>query len=181
MITTHHLGEIPNDPAVYGLWAGRERHAYCVYVGITDTLRRRLIQHLVTRDSSIVTGAAAATLRPELVTEVRWWCHRRFKNDTWRAAAEIVASTVLFPTLRSRGKPPRDAMELADSQEFRDEMTILFENAPTGQFKIPNLTLVGDHVATLADRLKALEARVAALEDGHIPTGSRVRRGKGGS
>ena len=175
MLTTRHLSDIPNDPAVYSLWAGERRRAYCVYVGITDALRRRLIQHLVTRDSSIVTGAAAASLRPELVTEVRWWCHRRFRNATWRAAAEIVAAEIQFPTLRSRGKPQRKARELARTEQFRAEMTQLFKSDPTGRFAVPNFAVIGDRIADLFDRVEALEGKIAAMESG-APGATRRRR-----
>lgn len=175
MLTTRHLADIPNDAAVYSLWAGGGRHAYCVYVGITDALRRRLIQHLVTRDSSIVTGAAAASLRPDLVTEVQWWCHRRFRNDTWRAAAEIVAADVQFPALRSRGKPPREASELADTEAFREEMTELFESEPTGRFEVPSLAVIGDRIAALFERVESLETRLSALEAAGSGT-TRTRR-----
>jgi excinuclease UvrABC nuclease subunit len=46
------IADLPNRPALYALYGGTGRHAYVAYVGITDKLKRRVAQHLLTRDSS---------------------------------------------------------------------------------------------------------------------------------
>ena len=60
------LTALPQEPAVYALYSGRD----IIYVGITGSLRTRIKQHLVNRDSSIATGTSAAMLNPDHVTPV---------------------------------------------------------------------------------------------------------------
>ena len=62
---------MPNVPAVYVMYGGRDRK-YIAYVGIGDELKCRVHQHLVKRDSSVVTGTSAVGLNPDYITEVRW-------------------------------------------------------------------------------------------------------------
>src|SRR5690348_6630866 len=66
------ISDLPNKPAVYALCAGRRGTTY-VYVGYTKTLKTRIFQHLVARDSSINTATAAVRLNPDRITEIRWW------------------------------------------------------------------------------------------------------------
>ena len=71
--------DLPKVPAVYALYGGRGRGSYVAYVGQAVKLRVRIEQHLVRRDSSVVTGVAAVSLNPDHVTEVRWWVHPEFE------------------------------------------------------------------------------------------------------
>jgi hypothetical protein len=75
-------------------------------------------------------------------------------------------SSATFPTLRSRGKPVRDAQELARHPAFAREMTALFEGEPSGTFLVSSF-------AALFARLVALEARVHALARGVVVTAAR--------
>ena len=61
------VSELPTVPAVYALCGGRGHGLYVAYVGIAEILRRRIRQHLVTRDSSVTTGASLASLNPDLI------------------------------------------------------------------------------------------------------------------
>jgi hypothetical protein len=74
------ISEVPNVPAVYAMYGGQGRSAYVAYVGLAGNLRQRLGQHLITRDSSIVTGVSAASLNPDLVTKVQWWEYPDFEQ-----------------------------------------------------------------------------------------------------
>jgi hypothetical protein len=67
------INKVPNTPAVYAMFGGRGTNAFVAYVGIAEKLKQRLLQHLVRRDSSVVTGVTAVGLRPEFVAEVSWW------------------------------------------------------------------------------------------------------------
>lgn len=70
MRKVHSISGLPSVPAVYAMYGGRGASAYVAYVGLADVLKRRVGQHLIRRDSSIVTGVAAVSLNPDLVTEV---------------------------------------------------------------------------------------------------------------
>lgn len=121
------IGQLPNSPAIYALCGGRDRSLYIAYVGMADNLRRRIIQHLVTRDSSIATRASAVGLNSDLVTEVRWWEHERFADRTALGAAELVAFEHHDPALRSRGVIPNETAVLFKDQSFKDTMVLLFK------------------------------------------------------
>ncbi|MEK7995378.1 MAG: hypothetical protein AAB403_16370 [Planctomycetota bacterium] len=155
-ITT--IGELPGSPAVYALCGGRSRNSYVAYVGIADNLRRRIIQHLVTRDSSIATRASAVGLNPDLVTEVRWWEHEQFADRASLEAAELVACAVLEPALRSRGGIMKEAERLSSEPRFRDTMTGLFSGQPTGSLVLPSIETALARILDLERRISALEA-----------------------
>jgi predicted GIY-YIG superfamily endonuclease len=97
------ISELPNVPAVYALYGGEERGHYVAYVGIASNLKRRVVQHLVNRDSSVATGTSAVNINPDYVTGVGWWEHSLFRERRLLEAAELVAFEVLEPVLRSRG------------------------------------------------------------------------------
>lgn len=150
--------QLPDGPGVYA-FLGSADVADIAYVGISKNLRSRVRQHLVRRDSSIVTGATAAVLLPDHVVGVRWWQHAELEDTGRREAAELVAFEVLDPTLRSRGKTTDKAKRAYDDASFRDAMMTLFGEPPTGSVRFPSLP---DVVARLDD----IERRVAALEKG---------------
>ena len=77
-------------PAVYALYGGRGGSLYCAYPGVSRRLRQRVLQHLVLRDSTVVTDTAAAVLNGDFVTEVPWWEHPSFHERHVLEAAELV-------------------------------------------------------------------------------------------
>jgi hypothetical protein len=155
------IADLPNCPALYALYGGTGRHTYVAYVGITDKLKRRAIQHLVTRDSSAATGTSATGINPDYVTEIRWWEHRRFSKLVVREAAELVAFTVLDPALRSRKSVGAAAQGLAKDRRFRREMEMLLKN-PSGHARIPSLEQVARKLSAFEDRLERIEERLDA-------------------
>ena len=94
------------------MYGGHDRARYVAYVGIADKLKRRIVQHLVSRDSSIATGTSAVGLNPDYVTEIRWWEHQRFSDRNALIAAELVAFEFFDPALRSRGRIPKIAHQI---------------------------------------------------------------------
>ena len=156
------IADLPNCPALYALYGGTGRHAYVAYVGITDKLKRRAAQHLLTRDSSAATGTSATGINPDYVTEIRWWEHRRFSKRAGREAAELVAFKVLDPALRSRRPIGKAAQELLESSRFRKEMESLFKKKPTGHLRIPSLEQVWRRLSAVEARLERIEGLLKA-------------------
>ncbi len=155
--------QLPQIPAWYALCGGRSPRSYVVYIGIADRLRSRISQHLVQRDSSIVTGVSPARLNPDYVAEVKWWEHPRFTERTFLAAAELVAFEMLDPVLRSRGSVEKEASQLAKDEYFRRDIRTLVENGPAGLLSIHTLQDALDKIAELEQRLAELEARIGQL------------------
>jgi hypothetical protein len=102
------IAALPRVPALYVMLGGSPRFA--AYVGIGGDLRERVSQHLVKRDSSVVTGTTAVGLNPDHVREVDWWEHEGFSDRERLEAAELVAFDVFDPALRSRGRVREAAM-----------------------------------------------------------------------
>jgi hypothetical protein len=138
------------------MYGGDERR-YVAYVGIADELRRRVTQHLISRNSSVTTGTTAVGLNPDHVRGVEWWEHPAFTNRVDLAAAELIAFDVLEPALRSRGAIPSDARHRAHDNSFRVELTELFQRPPAGR-------LILHSFAALAERVAQLEHRLAHME-----------------
>jgi hypothetical protein len=155
------IADLPNRPALYALYGGTGRHAYVAYVGITDKLKRRAAQHLLTRDSSAATGTSAVGINPDYVTEIRWWEHRRFSKPAAREAAELIAFELLDPALRSRKPIGKAAQELCKNGRFRMEMEVLLKN-PSGQVRLPSLEQVARTLSAFEDRLDRIEERLKA-------------------
>jgi len=154
--------DLPDCPAVYALCGGTGKRAHVAYVGITDSLKRRVGQHLLGRDSSIATGTSAAGINPDYVTEVRWWKHPRFSKSAAREAAELVAFDVLDPVLRSRKRIGKAAQELHKGSRFTKEMEMLFKGKPSGRVHLPSPEQVVRRLATLENRLARIEERLKA-------------------
>lgn len=154
------IADLPNRPALYALYGGTGRHAYVAYVGITDKLKRRVAQHLLTRDSTAATGTSATGINPDYVTEVRWWEHRRFSKPAAREAGELVAFKLFDPALRSRKPIGQAAQELLKNSPFRKEMKMLFKKKPTGHLRIPSLEQVWRRLSAFEERLDRLEERL---------------------
>jgi hypothetical protein len=139
------------------MYGGRGSSAYVAYVGLADVLKRRVRQHLVNRDSSVVTGVSAVSLNPDLVTEVRWWEHPDFADRRVLQAAELVAFDILEPALRSRGGITNEARQLYADTEFSARMSTLFSGDATGRLVISTLQ-------SALERIGDLERRVLTLE-----------------
>ncbi|MGA7557419.1 MAG: hypothetical protein WBV60_20815 [Terriglobales bacterium] len=154
------IAELPNCPALYALYGGTGKRAYVAYVGITDRLKRRMAQHLVTRDSSAATGTSATGINPDYVTEIRWWDHHRFSDPAVREAAELVAFDLLDPVLRSRKSVGKAAQELLKSSRFRKEMETLIKKGPSGHLLIPSLEQVALRLSKVEDRLHQIEEQL---------------------
>lgn len=157
MQVINSVRELPNAPAVYAMYGGQGRSAYVAYIGLAGKLRQRLSQHLIWRDSSIVTGISAASLNPDLVTKVQWWEHADFEQRAVLEAAELVAFNVLEPVIRSRGAITERARLLHADATFHEQKKAMFEGAPTGVLIIHTL----QHAL---ERIRELERRVEALE-----------------
>jgi hypothetical protein len=154
------IADLPNCPALYTLCGGTAKHPYVAYVGITDKLKRRATQHLVTRDSSAATGTSATGINPDYVTEIRWWEHRRFSNLAAREAAELVAFGLFNPALRSRKRPGKAAQKLYDTRGFRKEMETLLNEKPSGRVRFPLREEVARRLSVIEDRLDSIEKRL---------------------
>jgi len=161
MKTLTSISELPNTPAVYALYGGQGRGLYVAYVGVADALKRRIIQHLVSRDSSVATGTSAVGLNPDYVTEVRWWEHSEFVERHVLEAAELVAYDVLDPALSSRGNMRQKAKQLYANEEFRQKMRSLFAGEPAGRLRILTLQDVIERIVEMEERLKAVERKLA--------------------
>jgi predicted GIY-YIG superfamily endonuclease len=159
MAIVSSISKLPNVPAVYVLFGGKEGKRYVVYVGIADKLKRRIAQHLITRDSSVATRTSAAGLNPDYVTELRWWEHQKFSDRNALIASELIAFDYFQPALRSRGNVPKIAAKLYHEQEFRDEINKLFNCEPSGRLVIPTLQDAVNRIEQLEKRIEALEAQ----------------------
>jgi hypothetical protein len=157
MLKINSISELPNVPAVYAMYGGQGGSNYVAYVGIADVLKRRVRQHLIQRDSSVVVGVTAVSLNPDFVTEVRWWEHPEFAERRILQAAELVAFDVLEPALRSRGGITAEAKRLYADTVFNERMRALFAYEAAGQLLIATLQ-------SALERISDLERRVAALE-----------------
>jgi hypothetical protein len=154
-IEIRDIGSLPRVPAVYVMYGGSPRWA--AYVGIGGDLRERISQHLIKRDSSIVTGTSAVGLNPDHVREIEWWEHEDFGQRERLEAAELVAFSFFDPALRSRGRVRTASSALVDEDEFVDQVTRLFRGPPSGRLVLPSST-------DMASRLEAVERRLAELE-----------------
>jgi len=155
------ISDLPSAAAVYCLYGGRGRDAQPAYVGVAASLRARISQHLLTRDSSVATGVWAVGLLPDHVTEVRWWEHPDFSSRQALLAAEMVAFDVLEPALRSRGGVQRSARQLYENATFADAMGSLFRGDPTGVLSLPDLQTALDQIDELERRIRLLERKLA--------------------
>jgi hypothetical protein len=147
---------------VYCLFGGRGPRRYSAYVGLADSLRRRVLHHLVLRNSSVTTGAAAVSLNPALVTEIDWWTSEDFSDRVTLEAAELVAFEVLEPALRSRGAVTAAAKSLADSSKFALTMSALFRGPPAGHMTFADTEQVHERLDDLERRVQLLESRLGA-------------------
>jgi len=153
------VSQLPNKPAVYALYGGEGRSLHVAYVGNADVLKRRISQHLIKRDSSVATGTSAVGLNPDYVTELRWWEDPVFVDQDNRRAAELVATELLEPALRSRGKVSRRAKRIHSDKGFQERMRQLFSGKATGSRTFPTLEDTMRRIARLEERVTTLERR----------------------
>jgi hypothetical protein len=151
------IAALPRVPALYCLLGGRGAELRPAYVGVTHSLRNRVTQHLLNRDSSIATGTSAVGLRPEYVGAVRWWEDPSFSDRNALLAAELVGFDVLEPALRSRGGIQQAATRLHDDADFRQRMEELILHGPSGLLIIPTLDDAMARIDNLEQRLRELE------------------------
>jgi hypothetical protein len=152
------LSELPDTPAVYAMYAGKGQGFYCAYVGVAGKLKQRVLQHLVRRDSSVTTGASAVVLRPEYITEIRWWEHPDFTERHVLEAAELVAFDVLEPILRSRGAIQEKSRQLHSDEAFRVKMESIFQGEQSGRISLVTLQDAFERIAELEQRVGELES-----------------------
>lgn len=164
MTVLSEISQLPSIPAVYAIYGGRNAARSVAYVGVAERLKQRIKQHLVSRDSSVVTGASLVRLNPDLITEVSWWTHPAFAERARLEAAEMVAFDVLQPTLRSRGASQVEARRLYEDTGFYAEMSALFAAEPAGTLAIPTLPDALERIAELERRVAALEARLRVTD-----------------
>jgi hypothetical protein len=155
--TLTDISKVPSTPAVYAMFGGRGANAFVAYVGIAEKLKQRLLQHLVRRDSSVVTGVTAVGLRPEFVAEVRWWSVPDFADRAVLEAAELVAFEVLDPALRSRGNVGAQAAKLHGDAPFKERMRSILQGSPSGVLKTLSLQDAFERIAELERRISQLE------------------------
>jgi len=151
---------IPNVPAVYALCGGATLHrgTHIAYVGHTHTLRKRINDHLIARDTAIQTGLSAENLNPDHVVEVRWWQHPSFGERRFHEAAELIAFEELKPALRSQAQELKGARRTLEDRSFpEDEIRSLLSGEPTGRFVVPSLPGALERIEELEQRLSALE------------------------
>jgi hypothetical protein len=151
------LSELPIFPAVYALYGGKGRGLYCAYVGLAGKLKERILQHLVRRDSSVTTETSAVVLKPEYITDIRWWVHPDFAERHVMEAAELVAFDILNPILRSRGAIQEKARQLYSAETFRANMAGLFQGEPSGRIALMTIQDAFERIAELEKRVWELE------------------------
>ncbi len=153
------ISKLPTCPAVYAMYGGKGRGVYVAYVGTSKSLKQRMGQHLVNRDSSVTTGTSAVGLNADYVTKIAWWDHSGFADQDFLRAAELVAFDVLDPALRSRGQVTDRAKKLHTSKDFHRKMKVVFQGEPAGELHMPSLE-------EALDRIDELEKRIDSLEKG---------------
>jgi hypothetical protein len=155
------VSKLPGAPAVYALYGGKsKRNLHVAYVGIAKSLRTRIIQHLINRDSSVSTGISAVRLSPDYVTEIRWWTDPNFTDRSKRQAAEKIAFQVLRPPLASRGATTKQAQDLELDETFSKEMQSLFSGEPSGRIVVPDLQDALKMITELEKRIAILEKKL---------------------
>jgi hypothetical protein len=151
------ISSLPNSPAIYALYGGKGQRKFVAYIGIADKLRQRISQHLVRRDSSIVTGTSIVSLNPDYVTALKWWEIPDFSSREYLEAAEEIAFKIFDPVLRSRGNLTERGDILLKSEEFNKKMETLFNNDPSGSLEFPDFQ-------DLLERLNNLEMKFEKLK-----------------
>lgn len=164
MRTISSFSELPSTPAVYALYGGQENASHVAYVGLAGSLKARIIQHLVRRDSSVTTGVNAVNLNPDHITKAAWWEHPDFSNRLNLTAAELVAFDIFEPVLRSRGNIEKQAKQIYIDENFYQKMKTLFENNPAGYFMAPTLQGAIERIVQLEKSMETIQKRLDQVE-----------------
>jgi len=151
------ISSLPNTPAIYALYGGKGQRKFVAYIGIADKLRQRISQHLVRRDSSIVTGTSIVSLNPDYVTALKWWEYPDFSKREYLEAAEEVAFRIFNPILRSRGNLTERGQNLLKDPEFNKKMETLFQGETLKSLEFPDFQ-------DLLEKLNELETEVKSLK-----------------
>jgi hypothetical protein len=114
-------------------------------------------QHLVRRDSSIVTGTSVVSLNPDYVSEIRWWELPEFSKRDYLEAAEVIGFEVFDPVLRSRGKLTDRANQLLIDADFQKKMRILFLGGLYGDMDFPDFQDVLEMITHLEEEIRKLK------------------------
>jgi NADPH:quinone reductase-like Zn-dependent oxidoreductase len=166
--TKHYdaIADVPDKPAVYALCSRHRNGPKIAYVGETADLRRRLREHLVTRDSGIIGSERAVSINPDAITVVYWWEDRAFTNDIARKAAELIATEQFHPIMRSDNAVDAAAKEKAKlDAEFSQRMAGKFcFAAATGILTIRTLDDLSAQTDEIMTLIAKLEKRVEQLE-----------------
>jgi hypothetical protein len=142
------------------MYAGEPPRTWVAYVGMAANVHRRLSQHFINRDSSVIT-AGAVRLDLEYIRYVEWWEHEDFSDGAKLHAAELVAFDVFEPVLRSRGSPTRAAVEHYEDPAFRERFEQMFIGGPTGRMLHSRLPDLARKVHSLEERVRTIEEKLA--------------------
>ena len=157
MYDRRYFSEIPSRlPGLYALYDGHNGNK-CVYVGKSDTeLRRRVVHHLVDRNSSVTTGVAGASINIENLTMVRWWTNEEFSDKIFLDAAAAYFFEQLEPMLRSRGNRIQGSDDLLNDVGFLNNVGQILSK-PSGKIELLSY-------GKLLLKVKELESRISNLE-----------------
>jgi hypothetical protein len=158
------VADLPDVPAVYALYAGRGRDVYVAFIGVTQDLKTRIEQHLVSRDSRVAGATSAVSINPEYVTEVRWWTHPMFLEQSSLEAAMLIACDILDPVLRSESGISDQARKLYNEPPFVARIMELIKERAAGHFVVRTLDDAWEQIDAHKHRLAELERRLAQLE-----------------
>jgi hypothetical protein len=153
------ISSLPNTPAIYALYGGKGQRKFVAYVGIADKLRQRISQHLVRRDSSIVTGTSIVSLNPDYVTALTWWEYPDFSKREYLEAAEEIAFKIFDPVLRSRGNLTDRGEQLLKNVDFNNKMEEIFRGTPSGSLEFPDFQDLLERLTELETEIKSLKCR----------------------
>jgi len=154
------ISSLPNTPAIYALYGGKGQRKFVAYIGIADKLRQRISQHLVRRDSSIVTGTSIVSLNPDYVTALTWWEYPNFSKREYLEAAEEIAFKIFDPVLRSRGNLTERGNILLKDNRFVKDVEKLFNNNPTGSLEFPDFQDLLEKLNEMEIEIKSLNSRI---------------------
>ena len=162
-MTNFDLKPIPNKPGIYVM----HDEGGVAYVGQSGTLRERIRQHLIKRESSVTVVSAPVMLNPDKVTHVHyWWRHESLPDKKKRKGAEFVAACVLKPSLRSRDRiSDKEVRNILKDQKFCHDMDRLFRGDPDGVYQHPTVDTLTDMVSKLYKRVSELEAQLKEKEN----------------
>ena len=152
---------IPNKPGIYAMYYSEKGVAY---VGQGVNLQKRIKQHLIKRESSVVVVSAPTMLNPDKVRHVcYWWNHESFSDEKKRKAAECIAVCVLKPSLRSRQAVEKSVKKIIKDQRFCDDMDRFFRGDPDGVYRPHTFDNLVDVVCKLRKDVSELQEQLKEM------------------